>query len=112
MTMSQKNLTPEDLSQKRAVTKSRFENELESKRAKVSTAEMDENNYYMMTKAKMTEEQAKLDAEFADEPEHRQIELIGCRAGKYVRVVFMDSLVNSSKGINPRQHHSWRIVTE
>ena len=81
-------LESEDLSQKRALTKSRFENELESKRAKVSSTEIDENNYYNVMKAKMAEEQAKLDAEFANEPEHRQIELIGCRAGKYVRLVF------------------------
>ena len=58
--MSEEAQESDDLSQKRAATKSRFENELESKRAKMSTTEMDEDNHYMMMKAKMAEEQANL----------------------------------------------------
>lgn len=46
-----------------------------------------DDNYYEQMKASMARQQALNDAEFADEPEQRQVELVGCRAGKYVRIV-------------------------
>lgn len=74
------------LAVKKTELKAKFDDDFDG-RFDARDGDKADDNYYEQMKASMARQQALNDAEFADELEHGQIELIGCRAGKYVRIV-------------------------
>ena len=92
----------EDLNEKRAAKKAKFEEELET-RGKKAVLESNEENEFDRIKAELAAQQAAIESEFADLPESKQAEILGCRAGKYVRIRLKDLPAEFMKRHDPHR---------